>query len=141
MRHRGVEDKRVPIIDGGPFGAEIDLDMYVKINQAYAQEPGNNILSHAGRIENAFGLTLRENSPLQAIIVKMCAQRLREVLSNAGRPGMPMMAGVVAGVGGLQDLVADEFLRPSDIRALFLFPDFKTEDTQLSKAIQWCSTG
>jgi len=141
IQHRSVEDKLVPIIDGGPFGAEVDLDMYVKINQAYAQEPGNKILSHAGRIENAFGLKIRENSPLQIIIVKTCAQRLMEVLSNAGRPGMPMMAGVVAGVAGLQDLVADEFLRPSDIRALFLYPDLKTDDIQLSKAIQWSSKG
>jgi len=35
--HRGVEDSRKPFIFGGPFNADTSEDMFVKLNEAFAQ--------------------------------------------------------------------------------------------------------
>ena len=140
--HRQIEDKRPMIIGGGTSGTSIDPDMLIKLNQAFAQEPWNDIMALPGRVEKAFGLMVRENSPLQIYFVRIFAERLREVLENAGRPGMPTMIGIAAGVTGVADLVADEYLRPHvDIRCLMVHPDLRVDDDQLSKAVHWKSRG
>ena len=53
IHHRDVEDPRLPFIFSGPFNADVHEDMFVKLNEAFAQEriidclflPGNHKVS------------------------------------------------------------------------------------------------
>ena len=140
---RNVEDNRAPVIESGPHGAALDPTIHTKILQVYAQEPGTHILGQIGRLDKIHGLTTRENSPVQILAATLFAKNARKVLEMVGRKGMAIHGGVSGGVSLLQDISADseEALRPSDIRSLFLYPEFKVDDIQLSKAAHWLLRG
>jgi methylamine--corrinoid protein Co-methyltransferase len=64
--HRDVEDVRRPFIFGGPFNADTHEKMFVKLNEAFAQERIIDCLFLPGYLKELDGLMIRPNSGLSS---------------------------------------------------------------------------
>jgi methylamine--corrinoid protein Co-methyltransferase len=85
---RKVQDQKAPIIFGGSFNADIDPEITVPFNTAYAKEQIIDILYNPGQITKLDGIHVRMNSPLEMLSVIQRAKMTREALRRAGRPDM-----------------------------------------------------
>lgn len=87
LRHREIEDKTPPIIQGGPVAAPISEEMAVKIYQSYVQEPIVDFI-FAGTLETIEGVPVKAGSPFE-LHAELCnIAWMREALQRVGRPGM-----------------------------------------------------
>jgi len=64
--HRGVEDRRPPFVFCGPFNADTSEEMFVKLNEAFAQEPLVDALFFPGYLKKLDGLVFRPTSALSS---------------------------------------------------------------------------
>lgn len=143
LRSRTVEDSQPPVVYGGPFGAPITEEAFVKINQAYAQEPLLDILFMPGHVEKIEGLDIREHSPTEVQVAKCFGEWTREAIRRAGRPGMPIM-GVAAGVTSVNEVAAsdpEKGLRRFDLRIVNFLSELRVNATFLSKAAHYLNYG
>lgn len=145
IKARGVESDEKPTIFSGPFGVETTLDVFVALNQAFAQEPLVDVLFHGGHIQSFDGIeTIRANSAFEVIAARLYAELMSQALVLAGRPFMPIVWGVAAGVSSLNELGADSIMpkNPEDIfRAVMFLPELKVDDTILSKTAHFMNYG
>jgi methylamine---corrinoid protein Co-methyltransferase len=143
IKSRGVEDSEPPIVFGGPFGCPMTEEMFVKINQAYAQEPLIDILFMPGHVERIEGMDVREHSPAEVQLARCSAERLREAVRRAGRPGMPI-AGYAGGVTNENEVAASDperGLRRFDIRNAAFLSELKVNSTILSMVAHYLNYG
>jgi methylamine--corrinoid protein Co-methyltransferase len=143
IRSRRVEDSALPTVFGGPFGAPMTEEMFVKINQAYAQERLIDVLFMPGHLERIEGLDIREHSPTEVQAARCFAEWTREAIRRAGRPGMPMQA-VAAGVTSVNEVAAsdpEKGLRRSDLRIVNFLAELKVNAVFLSKAAHYINYG
>ena len=145
IQARGVEDSRKSTIFSGPFGVETSLDVFVPLNQAFIQEPLVDVLFHGGHIQSICGVnTIRANSAFEVIAARVYAELMNQALILGGRPFMPIVWGVAAGVSSLNELGADSFMpkNPEDIfRAVMFLPELKLDDVLLSKTAHFMNYG
>lgn len=145
IRARKVEDRERATIFSGPFGVETTLDMFVPFNQAFMQEPLIDIIFHGGHIQSIDGIaTIRANSAFEVIAARLYAELMNQALILAGRPFMPIVWGVAAGVSSLNELGADSIMprNPEDIfRAVMFLPELKVDDILLSKTAHFMNYG
>jgi len=145
IKARGVESGERPTIFSGPFGVETTLEAFVPMNQAFAQEPLIDVLFHGGHIQSLNGVeTIRANSAFEVIAARLYAELMNQALVLAGRPFMPIVWGVAAGVSSLNELGADSIMpkNPEDIfRAVMFLPELKVDDVLLSKTAHFMNYG
>ncbi|MEM4187789.1 MAG: monomethylamine:corrinoid methyltransferase [Candidatus Hadarchaeum sp.] len=145
IRARKVEDRTKPTIFSGPFGVETTIDMFVPFNQAFVQEPLIDVLFHGGHIQSIDGIaTIRANSAFEVIAARIYAELMNQALILGGRPFMPIVWGVAAGVSSLNELGADSIMprNPEDIlRAVMFLPELKLDDVLLSKTAHFMNYG
>ncbi|MEM3421183.1 MAG: monomethylamine:corrinoid methyltransferase [Candidatus Hadarchaeum sp.] len=145
IRSRKVEDRTKPTIFSGAFGVETTLDMFVPFNQAFVQEPLIDVLFHGGHIQSIDGITtIRANSAFEVIAARIYAELMNQALILGGRPFMPIVWGVAAGVSSLNELGADSIMprNPEDIlRAVMFLPELKLDDVLLSKTAHFMNYG
>lgn len=143
IKSRTVEEDAPPVIFGGPFGAPMTEELFVKINQAYAQEPLVDILFMPGHIEKIEGLDIREHSPTEVQVARCFAEWTREAIRRAGRPGMPILA-VASGVTSVNEVAASDperGFRRFDIRIVNFLSELRVNSTFLSKAAHYINYG
>jgi len=92
---RGLEDKRRPIIIGGPGGAPLSEENFTAIMTSYAQEPVDGLTT--GAIQTMFGRKIRANEPLELMACHYEALWAREAIRRAGKPGLSLL-GIMSGV-------------------------------------------
>jgi hypothetical protein len=141
-KNRG--DRR-PILFAGPFGAEISCDMFISINQAFAQEPLTDVLFGPGHIQKIHGISeIRRGSPFEIEAAISAMNWTFDALRKAGRPGMPVSFMQVGGVSSMNEISADcpnGVPRSDHFRVIFFFPDLKIDDVQLSKIVHFRGKG
>lgn len=84
---RKHDDKRPPIIQGGPTGAPCSEEYFRDIHQTYAQEPIVDAIVD-GVIQTIKGKDPMPNTPWEIAAVKAEAKAVREAQMRAGRQGM-----------------------------------------------------
>jgi methylamine--corrinoid protein Co-methyltransferase len=143
MTHRQVEDTQFPTVFGGPHGAPVSEDMFVKLNQAYAQEPLIDVLNHPGHLEWIEGIEIRAGSPTEVQAAAVYAAKAREAIRRAGRPHMPI-SGFGAGVTSVNEVAASDperGLRRTDSRRVYWYPELKVDPVGISKAAHYLVYG
>ena len=89
MAHREIEDKRLPVIWGGPVAVPISEDIAVKAYESYAREPSLDVL-WVGTPSEVGGVPVKSGSPIEMYAEKMNVAWVREAFRRAGRPGIAM---------------------------------------------------
>ena len=84
---RRHDDKRAPIIQGGPTGAPCSEEYFQAIHQSYAQEPIVDTIVD-GVLQTIKGKDPTPGSPWESAAVKAEAKAVREAQMRAGRCGM-----------------------------------------------------
>jgi methylamine--corrinoid protein Co-methyltransferase len=84
---RSYQDKKPPIIQGGPTGAPCSEEQFLAIHQSYAQEPLVDTIVD-GVMQTIHGYDPVPGSPWEIAAVKSEAILVRAAQSRAGRPGM-----------------------------------------------------
>jgi len=143
ITNRVVEDPKFPTIFAGPFGADVSQEMFIKLNQAYAQEPSIDVLFMPGHLSKIKGVAIRVNSPLEVEAALRSAQWTRKAIELAGREGMPV-AVQASGISGLAEMVASNpewGFRRSDPRAVLFLPELKTSDPFMARAAHYIDYG
>lgn len=84
---RKHNDKRAPIIQGGPTGAPCSEEHFLGIHQSYAQEPIVDTIVD-GVMQTIHGKDPMPGTPWEIAAVKAEATAVREAQIRAGRVGM-----------------------------------------------------
>ena len=84
---RRHDDKRPPIIQGGPTGAPCSEEHFQSIHQSYAQEPIVDTIVD-GVLQTIRGKDPMPGTPWEIAAVKAEAKAVREAQMRAGRDGM-----------------------------------------------------
>lgn len=84
---RSYQDKRPPLIQGGPTGAPCSEDRFLAIHQSYAQEPLVDTIVD-GVLQTINGYDPVPGSPHEIAAVKSEAILVRAAQDRAGRTGM-----------------------------------------------------
>lgn len=79
--------KKPPVIQGGPTGSPCSEEMFLKIHQAYAQEPIVDTIVD-GVMQTINGKDPTPGSPWELMAVRAEALQVREAQMLAGRSGM-----------------------------------------------------
>ncbi len=87
METRSYQDKKPPVIQGGPTGAPVSEDMFIGVHQSYAQEPLVDTIVD-GVLQTINGHDPVPGSPWEIAAVKSEAILIRAAQLRAGRPGM-----------------------------------------------------
>ena len=102
--HHDVEDRRAPIVVGGPIGTPLSEGMYVPIMRSYVQEPIIDSTT-PGTLATTYRRQPRTNSPLETAAARQEVKLMSEASHLAGRPGMSI-GGVQMGMSGVGYLSA-----------------------------------
>lgn len=84
---RAFDSKQPPIIQGGPTGSPCSEEMFLKIHQAYAQEPIVDTIVD-GVMQTVMGHDPQPGTPWELMAVRSEALQVREAQMRAGRAGM-----------------------------------------------------
>lgn len=84
---RAFDSKKPPIIQGGPTGSPCSEEMFLKIHQAYAQEPIVDTIVD-GVMQTVMGHDPQPGTPWELMAVRSEALQVREAQMRAGRAGM-----------------------------------------------------
>jgi methylamine--corrinoid protein Co-methyltransferase len=139
--HRDVEDLRPPFTFIGPFNADTHEDMFVHLNEAFAQERIINCLFLPGYLKELDGQMIRPNSGLSTRAAMLYGQWTREALRRAGRPGMPVCGHAVMAVNDIACTNEEWGLRKTDPRAMVLLSELQVDDITLARQGYYISYG
>jgi len=143
VKNRKVEDNSKPVIFGGPHNAPVSEELFIKLNQAYAQERIINVLLMPGQIQSIEGMVIRAGSALEVQAARCYAEWARIAIRKAGRPNMAIVAWA-GGVTSINEVAASDVengLRRFDPRCVIFMPELKVDDLNLSKAAHYLSFG
>lgn len=138
---RDVEDRRPPVIFGGPFNADVHESMFVKLNEAFAGEPLIDLLLLPGYLKNLDGVEIRPNSGLSTRAAMLYARWAREALMRAGRPGMPIVGHAVMALNEIASANEDWGLRVCDPRAFAIISELQVDDVTLTRLAYYLALG
>jgi len=131
---RGLEDKRRPIIIGGPGGAPLSEENFIDIMTSYAQEPVDGLTT--GALQTIFGKAVRANEPVELMACHYEALWSREAVRRAGKPGLSLlgtMSGVSSEVQNAGDFPGG--MRPSDMHLICFSNELKVNWEDFKKII------
>jgi len=141
IRHRGVEDRRPPFIFSGPFNADTHESMFVKLNEAFAQERIIDCLFLPGYLKELDGQMIRPNSGLSSRAAVLYGQWSREAVRRAGRPGMPICGHSVMALNEIACTNEEWGLRQSDPRAMVFLSELQVDDVTLTRLTYYAAYG
>jgi len=141
VRHRAVEDPRRPFIFSGPFNADIHEDMFVRLNEAFAQERIIDCLFLPGYLKELDGQVIRPNSGLSGRAAVLYGQWAREAARRAGRPGMPICGHSVMALNEIACTNEAWGLRATDPRAMVLISELQADDVTLTRLAYYLAYG
>lgn len=98
QRKRWPEDARRVTIKGGPVGTPAPENLYLAIQQSYAQEPLVDLMIN-GSLETAYGREGRSHSPWELLLCWHEMELALAAVQRAGRPGL--------GIGCTEDSVSE----------------------------------
>jgi methylamine--corrinoid protein Co-methyltransferase len=139
--HRQVEDARPPFIFGGPFNADVHENMFVKLNEAFAQERIIDCLLFPGYLKELDGLVIRPGSGLSSRAAILYGQWSREAVRRAGRPGMPICGHAVMALNEIACTSEEWGLRQTDPRAMVLISELQVDDVTMSRTAYYRDYG
>jgi methylamine--corrinoid protein Co-methyltransferase len=141
VHHRAVEDPRPPFIFGGPFNADVHESVFVKLNEAFAQERIIDCLLFPGYLKELDGLMIRPGSGLSSRAAVLYGQWSREAVRRAGRPGMPICGHAVMALNEIACTSEEWGLRQSDPRAMVLISELQVDDVTMSRTAYYKDYG
>jgi methylamine--corrinoid protein Co-methyltransferase len=141
IHHRNVEDARHPFIFSGPFNANTHQDMFVKLNEAFAQERIIDCLFLPGYLNTLDGLMIRPGSGLSSRAAVLYGQWAREAVRRAGRPGMAICGHAVMALNEMACTNEEWGLRQSDPRAMVLLSELQVDDVTLARLAYYAAYG
>lgn len=139
--HRTVEDSRKPFIFGGPFNADTHEDMFVRLNEAFAQERIIDSLLFPGYLKTLDGQIIRPESGLATRAAILYGQFAREAVRRAGRPGMPITGHAVMASGEIACTNEEWGLRSTDPRAMVLISELQVDDVTMTRLAYYQAVG
>lgn len=139
--HRNIEDQRIPFVFGGPFNADVDEGMFLKLNQAFAQEKIIDSLFWPGYLKELNGVLIRPESALSIRASMLYGQWAREATRRAGRPGMPINGFSVMAVNELASTNEQWGLRSTDPRSMMMLPELQIDDVSLARTAYYLAYG
>lgn len=139
--HRSVEDPRDPFIFGGPFNADTHEAMFVRLNEAFAQERIIDSLLFPGYLKELDGQIIRPESGLATRAAVLYGQFSREAVRRAGRPGMPITGHAVMASGEIACTNEEWGLRSTDPRAMVLISELQVDDVTLTRLAYYQAVG
>ena len=139
--HRDVEDSRPPFVFGGPFNADVHESMFVKLNEAFAQERIIDCLLFPGYLKELDGVTIRPGSGLSSRAAMLYGQWSREAVRRAGRPGLPICGHAVMALNEIACTSEAWGLRSSDPRAMVLISELQVDDVTMSRTAYYQAYG
>lgn len=139
--HRGVEDSRKPFIFGGPFNADTHEDMFVKLNEAFAQERIIDALLFPGYLKQIDGQIIRPTSGLASRAAVLYGQWSREAVRGAGRPGMPIVGHAMMAPNEIACTNEAWGLRSTDPRAMVLISELQADDVTMTRLAYYTACG
>ncbi len=141
IHHRAVEDPRRPFVFSGPFNADTHESMFVRLNEAFAQERIIDCLFLPGYLKELDGLTIRPNSGLSGRAAVLYGQWAREATRRAGRPGMPICGHSVMALNEIACTNEEWGLRATDPRAMVLISELQVDDVTLTRLAYYLAYG
>jgi len=141
ITHRDVDDPRLPFIFGGPFNADTHEDMYVRLNEAFAQERFIDCLFLPGYLKELDGQMIRPNSGLSSRAAVLYGQWSREAVRRAGRPGMPICGHAVMALNEIACTNEAWGLRATDPRAMVLISELQVDDVTMTRMAYYLAYG
>jgi methylamine---corrinoid protein Co-methyltransferase len=139
--HREPEEEKRTIVLGGAYGTLIEEDYFLRMVQAYAQEPLVDIVETPSLLTTR-GRTIRIDSPWEAVTGWQEAELAHEAIRRAGRPGVCVAA---AGTSGTEliELGSCTYggFRQSDWHHASLISENKVSYGDLTRAIHFLHTG
>lgn len=141
ISHRAVEDTRRPFVFAGPFNADVHESMFVRLNEAFAQERIIDCLFLPGYLKQLDGLTIRPNSGLSSRAAVLYGQWAREAVRRAGRPGMPICGHAVMALNEIACTNEEWGLRKSDPRAMVFLSELQVDDITLTRLAYYAAYG
>ncbi len=141
IQHRDVEEARRPFVFSGPFNADTHEKMFVRLNEAFAQERIIDCLFLPGYLKELDGLTIRPNSGLSSRAAMLYGQWAREAVRRAGRPGMPICGHAVMALNEIACTNEAWGLRQSDPRAMVLLSELQVDDVTLTRLTYYAAYG
>jgi hypothetical protein len=131
--HRDVEDKRKPFIFTGPFNADTHENMFVPLNEAFAQEKIIDCLFLPGYLNYLDGQMIRPNSGMSTRAAMLYGQWSREAIRRAGRPGMPVCGHSVMALNEIACTSEEWGFRKIDPRAMVLISELQVDDVTMAR--------
>lgn len=131
--HRDVEDPRPPFVMSGPFNADTNEEMFVKLNEGFAQERIIDCLFLPGYLKELDGLMIRPNSGLSSRAAVLYGEWAREAVRRAARPGMPIIGHSVMALNEIACTNEDYGLRKTDPRAMVLLSELQVDDVTMGR--------
>lgn len=131
--HRDVEDPRPPFVMSGPFNADTHEDMFIKLNEAFAQERIIDSLFLPGYLKELDGLMIRPNSGLSSRAAVLYGEWAREAVRRAGRPGMAIIGHSVMALNEIACTNEAFGLRKTDPRAMVLLSELQVDDVTMGR--------
>jgi methylamine--corrinoid protein Co-methyltransferase len=141
IHHRGVEDPRRPFIFSGPFNADTSEEMFVRLNEAFAQERIIDGLLFPGYLKKLDGLVFRPTSGMSSRAAVLYGEWSREAVRRAGRPGMPIVGHAVMALNEIACTNEAWGLRASDPRAMVLISELQVDDVSLTRLAYYLAYG
>lgn len=141
IHHREIEDSREPFIFSGPFNADTHESVFVKLNEAFAQERTIDALFFPGYIKELDGVPIRPTSGLASRAAVLYGQWSREAVRRAGRPGMPIAGHAVMALNEIACTNEDWGLRSTDPRAMVLISELQVDDVTMTRLAYYLAYG
>jgi methylamine--corrinoid protein Co-methyltransferase len=139
--HREVEDPRRPFVFSGPFNADVSEEMFVRLNEAFAQERIIDSLLLPGYLKSLDGQMIRPTSALASRAAMLYGQWSREAVRRAGRPGMPITGHAVMAQNEIACTNEEWGLRATDPRAMVLISELQVDDVTLTRLAYYLGYG
>ncbi len=134
IAHRGIEDKRLPVIIGGPLGVPISEDIAMKAYEAYAREPSLDQF-WPGTPTEIGGMPMKANSPFEMYAEKVNLAWMREAFRRAGRPGLCLGGSSAASPRAAIGACNEEWgYRKNDWIHCYIMPNMKTDYDTVCRA-------
>jgi methylamine--corrinoid protein Co-methyltransferase len=135
------EDTRPITIKGGPVGTPLPEDLFLSIQQSYAQEPLVDLMID-GSLETVYGRVGRSHSPWELLLSWHEMELTLAAANRAGRPGLGIgvAENSVSEIGELSITAADR-LGPHHWHHVAMVSEFKTNYALMTKVAHIHKTG
>ena len=136
---RWPEDPRPITIKGGPVGTPLPEELYLPIQQSYAQEPLVDLMID-GSLETVYGREGRSHSPWEVMLSWHEYEMSKAATQRAGRPGLGIGC-VENSVSEIGELSASVGFGPHHWRHIAMISEFKTNYALMTKVAHLIKTG